>query len=208
MESRKRMGENNIQGQTACEMAEISQRKDTETLTGGVEAVSYGFVFMCLSLHLSRLDIFPDWVGYLLFREAIDKLKGYEPDLLLLKPLTTVLAVYDAACWLAELSGFHVTFMAVEAVAAVVGLYFNYQFMTDLGNLAVRCGSSRGTWFYWLRILQAAVTTVIMLAGMAVLKRGGFLAMWFSGLVGAVSMVSGICVLLAVHALHRALKEV
>lgn len=205
MENGEQIEMEQLQGRTAYNEKELCAREGIGPLKSGLEGIMYGFVFLFIDVNLGRLNIFPDWVGYLLFRESFDRLGNYEPDVLLLKPLATLLAVYDAARWLALLLGFSHTIMAVEVVATVAVLYFCYQLLTDLGNLAVRCGVPSGTWFYRLRVLQAAMTTLLMLFRVVFI---GPESPWLLWSVTGLSMVSGICVLLAVHALHRALKEV
>lgn len=154
----KRSGEN-----AGSELPAEDAPEDVRPLADGLEGVDWGFAFLFLDLTFGRLNVLPDWVGFLLFREAFGALGDYEPELLLLKPLAAVLAAYDAVCWAAALLGSEIFIPAAEVVFTVVNLYFFYQFMTDLGKIATRFGAPKAGWFFWLRNVQAAVLTAVFL---------------------------------------------
>ena len=69
--------------------------------------------------------------------------------------------------WLCRLFAVSVSIPAVEVVIAVVSLYFHYQLMTNLGDLADHLQLAERDRLYGTRIWQAALTTLL---GVPVLK--------------------------------------
>lgn len=195
------------EGKAAAAGETEHKEENTDALKSGIETVIYGFVFLLLDFRIGRFNVLPDWLGYLLLRESVDELGSHEPDIVLLKPLAALLAAYDAINWVLALFGTGGWIMAVEVVITVVSIYFFYQFYTDLGNLAVRYGAPRAAWFYWLRVVQAAMTTFLMLFYYPLLKRRMAGQGWFAVSWMVASLVLCVCTALAVYALNRTIKE-
>ena len=111
---------------------------DRETLYSGLSNAAWGYFFLHIHFNLGTINILPAFVGYLLLLSAIRKLSGERRDLLLLQPLGGLLAAWNLADWLfaclgGELSGM---FLPLDLLAAVAGLYFHFQFITDMAALA------------------------------------------------------------------------
>lgn len=146
------------------ELPQIPQSVDYEKLRSGVKAIAVGYLFIYLDLNIGRLNLLPAWVGYLLIREACDDIGENEPSILLLKPLAALLAAYEGVLWLCRLFGVDFSVPVIDIVIAVVLLYFNYQLMTNLGDLAEHLNLEERDRFYRLRIWQAALTTLLGLS--------------------------------------------
>lgn len=157
------MGNETYVGQTA----ESAQNINYEKLRSAVKAIGFGYAFLYLNLNLGRVNLLPNWVGYLLIRETCDDIGEQEPSIVLLKPLAALLAGYEGVLWLCKLFAVSVSIPAVEVVIAVVSLYFHYQLMTNLGDLADHLHLSERDRLYSIRIWQAALTTLL---GVPVLK--------------------------------------
>lgn len=137
---------------------------DYEKLYNAVKKIGFGYAFLYLNLNIGRVNLLPDWVGYLLIREACDDIGGQEPSVRLLKPLAALLAAYEGMLWLCGLGGIDFSIPAVRVVIAVVGLYFHYQLMTNLGDLAEHLHLEGGTRLYRARNGQVCLTTALELA--------------------------------------------
>ena len=103
--------------------------------------IAWGNLLILLDLNLGRLDVLPNWVGYLLILYAIGWLAGELRDLPLLRPFCTLLLLAELADWVAVfLTGEALTgrLFLVNALLVCVSLYFHFQLLTDLAGLAGR----------------------------------------------------------------------
>ena len=103
--------------------------------------IAWGNLLILLDFSLNRLDLLPNWVGYLLILYAIGWLAGELRDLPLLKPFCTLLLLAELADWVAVfLTGEALTgrLFLVNALLVCVSLYFHFQLLTDLASLAGR----------------------------------------------------------------------
>lgn len=111
---------------------------DQNTLYSGLSNAAWGYFFLNFDFNLGTVSIFPRFVGFLLFLSAIKKLSGARRDLALLRPLCLLLAAWDAAdCLLSWTGGNldgHILFL--DLLVAVAGLYFHFQFLTDMASFA------------------------------------------------------------------------
>ena len=103
--------------------------------------IAWGNLLILLDFSLNRLDLLPNWVGYLLIFYAIGWLAGELRDLPLLRPFCTLLLLAELADWVAVfLTGEALTgrLFLVNALLVCVSLYFHFQLLTDLAGLAGR----------------------------------------------------------------------
>ncbi|MDE6998163.1 MAG: hypothetical protein K2P04_09875, partial [Oscillospiraceae bacterium] len=68
---------------------------DRENLYKGLSHAAWGYFFLNFDFYLGTVSIFPRFAGYLLFLSTIGKLAGERRDLLLLRPLCVLLAVWN-----------------------------------------------------------------------------------------------------------------
>lgn len=103
--------------------------------------IAWGNLLILLDVNLNRLDVLPNWVGYLLIFYAIGWLAGELRDLPLLRPFCTLLLLAELADWVAVfLTGEALTgrLFLVNALLVCVSLYFHFQLLGDLAGLAGR----------------------------------------------------------------------
>ncbi|MDE7262794.1 MAG: hypothetical protein K2N78_12155 [Oscillospiraceae bacterium] len=111
---------------------------DRKILYQGLSHAAWGYFFLNFNLNLGTVSILPSFVGYILFYLAIEKLAGERRDLALLRPLCILLAVWSALDWLLSWGGGSIDGHALflDLLAAAAGLYFQFQFLTDMAALA------------------------------------------------------------------------
>ena len=111
---------------------------DQHTLYSGLSNAAWGYFFLNFDFNLGTVSILPRFVGFLLFLSAIKKLSGERRDLALLRPLCLLLAAWNAIDWLLSWTGGnldgHILFL--DLLVAVAGLYFHFQFLTDIAVFA------------------------------------------------------------------------
>ena len=110
---------------------------ENENIYSGLSNAAWGYFFLHFDFNLGPISIFPRFVGWLLL-SACQKLSGERRDLALLKPLTALLAAWYGLDWLLSWGGGDVDghFLFLDLLVAVAGLYFHFQFLTDMAALA------------------------------------------------------------------------
>lgn len=111
---------------------------DRERLYRGLSNAAWGYLFLNFDLNLGPVSVTPRFVGWLLFVAAIRDLSRERRDLALLRPLGLLLAVWNGVDWLMSWAGgsvgSHILFL--DLLMAAAGVYFHFQFLTDMAALA------------------------------------------------------------------------
>ena len=113
---------------------------DNRDIYSGLSHAAWGYFFLHFDFNLNSVSIFPRFVGWLLLLSACKKLSGERRDLALLRPLSVLLAAWYALDWLLSWGGGDVNghILFLDLLLAVAGLYFHFQFLTDMAALAER----------------------------------------------------------------------
>lgn len=131
--------------------------------------IAWAYVLLYLDFNLGinghSLNVLPNWAGYLLIFSAIALLGAELRSLLLLKPFCVLLGVVSAVDWVwmllagQELTGRLFLFFIL---ITCVGIYFRFQMLTDLAQLAedhgIRADSLR-----FCRNAEAVIQVILML---------------------------------------------
>lgn len=182
---------------------------DRETIYNGLSNAAWGYFFLYFNINLGSINILPAFVGWLLFLSAINKLKEARRDLALLRPLGILLAVWNAADWLAACFGASIggRFLPLDLIVAAAGMYFHFQFLTDCAALAEPfsySGLDRRL-LRW-RTVQTVMLTAAALALYAAERLGEAWA-YVSAALGLVYLLAGICLMAALFALRKYFRE-
>ena len=111
----------------------------TQELRRGLSSAAWGYFLLNFDFRVGTVSILPTFVGWLLFLSAIRSLSGARRSLTLLRPLCLLLAVWNAVEWLLSWLGqttLNERFLFPNLLTSAAGLYFHYQFLTDLAALA------------------------------------------------------------------------
>lgn len=115
---------------------------DRDILCHGIKRIAWAYVFLSLNINLSFgssvLNLLPNWVGYLIILNALLILREDEPSSRLLSPLGILLCLWELAQWFLALAGLRFGGYGLDTVAVVISLYFHFQLLTDLVNIARR----------------------------------------------------------------------
>lgn len=133
--------------------------------------IAWGYIFIYLDINFSvnshAVSVLPKWAGFLLIFMALDAVALREPSTSVLKPLGLILTGEAAIGWGAALLGLDWDLPWIEILIAVVNLYFQFQLLTNLSDIAMRSGSAYGKRLKTLRTIQTVVLTLI--SGLAIL---------------------------------------
>ena len=135
---------------------------DRKTLERGLSNAAFGYLLLHIDFNLGTVSILPAFVGYLLLLSAIRDLSGERRDLALLRPLCILLAGWNALDWLFSWVGADPggLFPPLDMVITVAGLYFHFQFLTDMAALAEAYQPEEGNLDRRLRRRRAAYTVL------------------------------------------------
>lgn len=136
---------------------------EREKLCRGVKLIAWGCVLLYLNINLGTLNILPDWLGYVLILRALPALGETEKSALLLRPLGTMLAVWEGILWVAALLGMEFNGYALEVIAAALSLYFHFQLLTNLADTAEKHGCPQRRRILTLRTVNTLLVTVMAL---------------------------------------------
>jgi len=82
----------------SCIQMEVAEMV-RDPLYRGLSKTAWALLLIYIDLEVNQMDLLPDFVGYLLILSAIGNLKGEERDLILLRPLGILLAVWSGVTW-------------------------------------------------------------------------------------------------------------
>ncbi len=142
--------------------------KEKEMLYCGVSRTAWGYFFLYFNFSLGSINFLPNFIAYALFLSSIRLLKGERRDLGLLEPIAIGLAGYEAIVWL--MTCFRIPLQEktpiIGIVASVLSLYFHFQLVTDLAELAKKyepADSRTSSMLLTMRTIQTILLTVLAL---------------------------------------------
>lgn len=140
----------------------MSERKQ---IGGAIRRIAWGYIFIHVHFNLITMDILADWFGYCMIFWSLSALAKREQSVTLLRPLGLILIFWNLFDWLMDIGGIGVNTYGLELVAAVLGLYFHFQLLTDLARIAEQYGHPAGRKLLHLRTARtvlAAVTHIFL----------------------------------------------
>lgn len=183
---------------------------DREKLWSGVSNAAWGYFFLNFDFNLGTLNVLPAFAGWLLFRSAIEKLSGERRELELLRPLCGLMALWNLAEWVVFLLGGELSGGPfVGSLIRVAGLYFQFQFLTDLSVLADTYQKEGGDLDYRLQRRRTAYVVLYTLLSLArflplenVWERWTWL-IYIVGLLILLSMVEAVIIMFNLFELRK-----
>lgn len=142
---------------------------DKDILVTGTGYAAWGYFFLYFDFKLGPISILPDFVGMLLFLNAIKTLKGLRRELSLLEPLAIMLLVWHLAKWLLAWVGLSLDglWQPLGLIITVTNLYFHFQLLTDFAALARQYlpGTDLSDKMLKWRSIQTVILTGVYLMG-------------------------------------------
>lgn len=109
---------------------------EREQIANAVKKIAWGYVLLHVNINLGSLNILPNWLGYVLMLGALPILGESEPSALLLRPLGILLALWEGLLWGLTLFGVSFDSTVLNVIATALSLYFHFQLLTNLSELA------------------------------------------------------------------------
>lgn len=180
-----------------------------DSYVSALSRIAWGYLLVYLNFNLNfgmdavspSVNILPTWAGYLLLFLSLDSVGEREPAARLLKPLAVFLIVEDGVMWTAALLGFSQEIQWLGAITCIISLYFHFQLLTNLADIAYRQGSE-----YWKRLKYFRNFQTVLITGMylSALTDSLFQRQWISIFVlilcGGGLMICIVCILTTLFA--------
>lgn len=111
--------------------------EEREQLSRALRKIFWGYIFLYFDFNIGTLDILPTAISFFLFYQAIrDCLEREDEATKLLKSICVILGVYHLIDEFMVMFQIPVELFLVEEIMAVLALYFHFQFLTNLANIA------------------------------------------------------------------------
>ncbi len=162
---------------------------DRELLAAGTGHAAWGYFFLYFDFNLGIVNVLPDFVGMLLFLNAIGTLEGLRREMGLLRPLGRLMCAWQLGVWLGKFVGFDLEgkIPVLGLIVTLASLYFHFQLMTDFAALARQYlpeSESDRALLRW-RTVQTVLLTVSHLMMLA----GGLRFEWMELLVAGMAVI-------------------
>ena len=178
----------------------------------GLSNAAWGYFFLHFDFNLNNVSIFPRFVGWLLLLSACKKLSGERRDLALLRPLAVLLAAWNTLDWLLSWGGEDVNghILFLDLLTGVAGLYFHFQFLTDMAALAERYqpdGAGLDGQLRRRRTLYVVLTTLFSLLGELLEMLPEHLGEWIAVGMLLAALIAAFLIMAALFRLRRFFRE-
>lgn len=185
---------------------------DQKTIYQGLSHAAWGYFFLDFDLNLGTVSVIPRFVGFLLLLSAISKLSGHRRDLALLRPLCILLSAWNGVDWLLSWFGGNVDgkVLFLDLLIAAAGLYFHFQFLTDMAALAETYQDEREDLDRRLRnrrTVYVVTLTVVELFSHLAAKLDGDWLQYVVMISAVVALIAALSVMFGLFALRRCVKS-
>lgn len=128
-----------------------------------IGVVAWSYVFLHLDINLGSINILPEWACYALVLSALPGLAKAERSALLLRPLGIILLVVSLIEWGLQILGMTLDFYLVNMIVAALSLYFHFQLLTNVADIAARFDDDKARRIKRLRNFRTVFSTILAL---------------------------------------------
>lgn len=181
---------------------------ERENLYRGLSHGAWGYFFLNFDLNFNNVSVLPRFVGFCLLLSAIAKLSGARRDLTLLRPLCILLACWNALDWLLSWMGRDLDgqILFLDLLVGAAGLYFHYQFLTDMAALAEQFQRSGSELSGKICCRRTAYIVLITITALLMDLPAGLLGDWQEGIILCIMAAGCIAALLIITAMFSLRK--
>lgn len=132
-------------------------------LSSALRRIVWGYSLIYLNINLGRLDVLPDWIGYGLLLSSLPSLAKCTPSANLLSSFGQVLVGWNLVHWCLNFFGGYEFSQIISVCFSIITVYFHFQLLTNLSEIAENTDSCRPERLLRLRTLNVLLTTVLSL---------------------------------------------
>ena len=170
--------------------------------------VAFGFLFTLINLNITigalTINFTPDFVGWILFFLAFDKLGSYVEGKTYLKWMALILAIVSAAIWVLELANQQLEISILSTIVSFVSLIYLFIFLGVLEKVAADQESSTASTIHMLKYVNAFLDIAfIVVALFAGFNQGNNFLIMVTGVIGALALMSAVFICLTLFRLRK-----
>ena len=162
------------------------------TLSKAIKKIAWGYILIHSAINIGVIDILPDWLGYYFMLVAIRRVREEEESTGLLEPLVKILIGWNALSWGTKFIGWDLSKFPFTVLISIIVIYFNFQLLTNLANVAEKYGSTKRKNILTVRTIETLMNTVLVCIIYLDISYGWMIAV---GIVGLISVI-WICIVL------------
>ena len=126
-----------------------------------IKKIAWGYVLIHSAISVGVIDLLPDWLGYYFMLTAIRELKAEEESMGLLEPLAKIMIAWTTIAWGSKLIGWDLSQFPFAIVINVISIYFHFQLLTNIANIAMKHGSERAKGILTARTIETVMNTIL-----------------------------------------------
>lgn len=134
----------------------------------GIKFVAIGFLFTLVNFNLKfndkAVNVMPDFIGWLLFFLAFDKLGMYIDEKKYLKWMALCLVILSGAGWILDMVAPELAIDWFKTIVGIVEAVYIFLFFGPLENIANDCQCKQADTIHALRYVNVAVFAILALA--------------------------------------------
>ena len=162
------------------------------TLSKAIKKIAWGYVLIHSAINIGVIDILPDWLGYYFMLVAIRKVREEEESTGLLEPLVKILIGWSAIVWGTKFIGWDLSTFPFTIIISIIVIYFNFQLLTNLANVADKHESEKRKSILTLRTMETLLNTLLICMSYLEVSYGWMIAV---GIIGLIAVI-WICIVL------------
>ncbi len=142
---------------------------EQNALCNAVKLIARSYIFFYLNIMIGAWDILPSWLGFFWILSVIPVLAEEIQSTKLLKPLATMLVLYAFVDWIVTALGAEPYLNSIylwpllETIMSVVTIYFHFQLLTNMAELAAQYQCTAEKTLLRLRTVCTVINTIIAL---------------------------------------------
>ena len=136
---------------------------EQKNICQSIKSIAWGYVLLHLHFNIGTLDLLPDWLGCLFFFNALPILALLVPSAILLKPFALVLTIWAGIDWILTLFSISFDVYLLSLLISLIGLYFHFQLLTNLAELAKQNNCPQEKSILHLRTARTIFATISIL---------------------------------------------
>ena len=180
-------------------------------LKKGLSFVAFGFFFTLINLNLTlsgaKLNVTPDFIGWILFFLAFDHLGAYVKDKVYLKWLSLLLIVMTAAEWGMEIVKPELSTGALKTFITVISGVYMFLLFGSLERIAADFRSPRESTIRILKILNIILYLGFVAAALAAAPDGASAIMALAVVLGIAALAAAIVTMVVLFKLRREISD-
>ena len=178
-----------------------------EKIYKGINYTAIGLLFLVLSINVDfgvvRVNIIPDWVGFIFMFLALNEFENENHKHLLLKILSIIAALFAIVEWILDILNNPINVIQVSSLSSLIKLLEIFAVLGIVIRIAKALGSAYGK--------KLDVTRTIMMLGLVLTLIASILTYYLDEMFALAATVSGAvvltCAVIAIIMMNNFKKE-